>query len=244
MINLIDLSNKIPSTLWKIGFIILLILVILFGIQTCNKTKEAHKLQNQLTTEVYNNKMAFDTVSAKDGSIKATQQQLKSFKDAAIIKQIELENKLKSVQSQVVVKTVYQIKEVFIPFLDTTKSVTKVDSSHGKLDTLDFIQVPARVQAIDPNFQLDATILKTGLEVNYLRIPNTTVTTIGVTKGLFKRQSVVLVKESNPNLTITDMKNIVDDPQVAKKQWTTFAIGGSIVVAVDAIIVAAYLLTH
>ena len=165
-------------------------------------------------------------------------------KNAAIIKQIELENKLKSVQSQVVVKTVYQIKEVFIPFLDTTKSVTKVDSSHGKLDTLDFIQVPARVQAIDPNFQLDATILKTGLEVNYLRIPNTTVTTIGVTKGLFKRQSVVLVKESNPNLTITDMKNIVDDPQVAKKQWTTFAIGGSIVVAVDAIIVAAYLLTH
>ena len=119
-----------------------------------------------------------------------------------------------------------------------------MDSSHGKLDTLDFIQVPARVQAIDPNFQLDATILKTGLEVNYLRIPNTTVTTIGVTKGLFKRQSVVLVKESNPNLTITDMKNIVDDPQVAKKQWTTFAIGGSIVVAVDAIIVAAYLLTH
>ena len=110
MINLIDLSNKIPSTLWKIGFIILLILVILFGIQTCNKTKEAHKLQNQLTTEVYNNKMAFDTVRAKDGSIKATQQQLKSFKDAAIIKQIELENKLKSVQSQVVVKTVYQIK--------------------------------------------------------------------------------------------------------------------------------------
>lgn len=244
MTNPLSILSKIPDNVWKILVAILLVILIALSIETCTKSHETHKLQNDLATATYNSKMAFDSVRAKDGSIKATQDQLKAFQDDAVIKQIKLEDKLKSVQSQVVIKTVIQIEKVFIPYLDSTKSITKIDSSHGKLDTLDFIQVPARVQTIDSFFQLDATVLKTGLEVNYLLIPNTTTSTIGITKGLFKHSSVVINKESNPHIKIVDMKNIVDDPQQAKKQWTTFGIGVAGVLTLDGIFVAWYLATH
>lgn len=229
---------------WKVCVIILLLLVVLFGVQSCLKTKESHKLQNELTTQVYNNKMSFTIVRQKDSSTIITQQQLIANKDAEIIKHIEKENGLKSVIAQVMIKTSYQVQKVAIPLTDSARVITKLDTVAGKIDTTNYLQVPARVQKIDSNFQLDATILKDGLEVNYLRLPNTTTVTIGETKGLFKHQSVVRIHQSNPYILTEDAKNVIVDQSSAKKQWGTFALGGGLVLTIDAVFIAWYLATH
>lgn len=244
MTNLFSQLNNLPSLFWKICVLVLLALVILFGIQTCNKTLESHKLQNDLTNQIYNSKMAFTTSRQKDSSTIIIQQQLIANKDAEIVKHIEKEDGLKSVASQVVVRTVYQIQKVYVPFTDSPKVITKVDTIAGKLDTMDLLPVPSRVQKIDSNFQLDATVLKDGLEVNFLKIPNTTTVTIGETKGVFNHKSIVRVHQSNPYLMTEDMKNVIVDQGTTRKQWESVAIGGGIVLSLDAIFVAWYLVTR
>lgn len=242
MINPLQVLNKIPDAFWKICVAVLLILVITFGIQTCNKTEEAHKLQNQLTTEVYNHKMVFDSIRLKDGSTIATQQQLIAQKDNEIVKHIETENGLKSLVAQVSVKTSYKIDSIFIPYYSPAPVITIVDTVAGKLDTTDYIRVPAVVHNTDTNFLLQATVIKTGLVVNNLNILNTVTVTIGETKGLFKHQSIVSIKQSNPYIKTEDVKNIVVQQTSQKKEIKTFFIGGGIGAAVATTLII--LLTH
>ena len=241
MINLFKILSNLPTSFWKILAGVSLVVIIGLSITTCTKTREAHKLQNTLVTEAYSSKMAFDSVRAKDGTLISTQQQLLANKDAEIVKHIETEQGLRKLQAQVIVKTVYQVKTVYVPLVDLTKVITTIDTTAGKHDTLEFLQVPARVEKIDSNFQLDATILRTGLEVNYLRVPNTMTVTIGQTKKLFKHQSIVRIKNSNPYVITDDMKNIiVDDPQASKKQWKAFGIGFGTGVGTIVLIEGAY----
>ena len=244
MINPLLILNNIPNTLWKISAIILLLLVILFGIQTCTKVKEAHNFQNQLTTEAYNHKMAFDSVRTKDGTLIATQQQLLANKDAEIVKHIETEDKLKSLTSQVVIKTIYQIQKVYVPFKDSTTIRDIVDTVKGKLDTIECLPLPARFVKIDTNFQIDATVLKLGLEVNYLKIPNTTTVTLGETKGLFDHKSIVRVDQSNPYIKDSNINNIVVDKKTNTKVWKGITLGAGLTLGFEALITIPYLYLH
>lgn len=214
--------------------IILLTLLVLFGVQSCIKSKNITKLQDTLATNTYNSKMAFDSVRNKNGELITTQEQLKASKNAEIVKHIEKEENLLKLASNVQIKTVYQIKEVLVPYKDTVKILTVKDSISGI--TEEYLKTPSRVVTVDSNFLLDATVLSKGLEINYLQIPNTTTVSIGEQGSIFKHKSVVRVKNSNPYILQTDQKNIVVvDPKQKNKPLKTFAIGAGIGISVGAI---------
>ena len=74
--------------------IILLLLLILFGVKSCEKSKQLTKVQNELSTKIYNDFMPFVQQRLKDSSTIVTQIQLLATKDAEIVKHIEKEDKL------------------------------------------------------------------------------------------------------------------------------------------------------
>ena len=170
--------------------------------------------------------MPFVQQRLKDSSTIVTQIQLLATKDAEIVKHIEKEDKLYKLASNVQVKTVYQIKEVLVPYKDSTKVITLKDTINGIIDSTEYLKLPSRVQTIDTNFLLDATVLSNGLEVNYLKIPNTTIVNIGEEGNIFKHQSIIKIHQSNPYILQTDVKNvIIENPKLKNKAWKGFGIG-------------------
>lgn len=237
-----ELPEKTQKYFLYAIIVLLVMLTTFFGIQTSIKTAEAHKAQNALVTSEYNSKMAFDSIRNKDGSTIATQQQLLTQKDNEIVKHIEKENNLKSLNAQVTVKTVYQVQRVFVPYTDSTPGLIVIDTVSGKIDTTNYVHVPATVSSKDSNFLIRGTVTKSGLIVNNLNIPNTVTVTIGETKGLFKHKSIVTVKQSNPYIETEDVKNIVVEQAATKKAVKTFFIGGGVGAAIATTLII--LLTH
>jgi len=217
---------------------VLVVLIIVLGAVTCNRSKKADSLRKQL-------EQTFVVTKEKDKTI-ATQTQLLTTKDDALVKQIEKTEQLKNLKSQVTYKTVTVIEKVFVPLTDSTshKYISVVDSVAGKPDTTNYMAIPALV-SVDNNFyHFDGTIDRGGLTLDSLSIPDSTSVSIGDTKSLFKKQSIVRITHSNPFIKTIDMHNVVVDDESSKKQWKTFAIGGGVVLGLDAIIIGAYIWTH
>lgn len=220
LVTQVSSNNKI----WKIITIIALALLLTIGIYSITQEVKVNKLENQITNQSYSQFQPFIEKRAKDSSTIVEQTQLLANKDAQIVKQIEKIEHLKTLSSQVVYKTEVQIKEIKVPFIDSSKVITIVDSTSK--DSTDYLALPARAQLITPNLQIEETVLKTGLELNYAIIPDSTTLTIGDKGNLFKNEPSVLIKHSNPFIKTLDVKNIVVKDN--KKPWKTFAIGTSV----------------
>jgi len=205
--------NSSP-TVWKVIAVVSLLITLSFGAYTAYREINLNKLENNAATKAYAQFQPFVERVQKDSTQLVEQSQLLASKDAQIVKQIEKIEHLKSLNSQVVAKTVTEIKDVKIPFIDSAKVITKVDSSTK--DSTQYLQVPARAQIITPHFQIDETVMVDGIEVNHIIIPDSTTNTIGDKGNLFKDEPVVFIHHSNPFIKTIDMKNIVVKPKLSK----------------------------
>lgn len=227
-----------------IGIIIILILVIIgTSVNGYIKAGNITKLQDQIATSTYNSVMPFTTQRAKDSSEIVIQGQLVASKDAEIVKHIEKEQKLFKLASNVQIKTSVRVDTLLVPYKDSAKVITLIDSSGNKDE---FLKLPLRAVDIDSNFKLDVTVLKTGVEVNYLEIPNSTTVVIGEEGNIFKRTPIVKITNSNKYIITESAKNIiVVDPKAKAKSWKAPLIGGVIGFSIGTIgTTLLYIYTH
>lgn len=241
MINLNQTLSKAGQyTLYAI-VIILLFLLILFGVKSCEKSKQIKGLQNQLVDKTYNDVMPFKQKILKDSTIEITQAQLLANKDNATVHKIEKENDVTDLKSQVKFVTKIVFIHDTLKFGDDTKLVKVIDSLHGVLDSFEALPLPAIVTHIDSNIQIEELITTEGVIIDYLKIPNTTTVIIAdEKKTLFNAEPVVKIHFSNPNIQMGDVKNIIVKPKVSKPV-KTFLIGGGIGIGLGAILTGLFI---
>ena len=216
--------------------LILIIISLLFGIKSCEKSKQINGLQNQLVDVRYNDSMSFKQKHLKDSTIEITQAKLLDNKDDATVKQIEKQNDVIHLKSEVVFVTKLVYVHDTLHFSDSTKLVKLIDTTNGKIDSFEALPLPAMITHIDSNIQIQETITTEGATIDYLVIPNTTTITIAdEKKTLFNATPIVKIHFSNPNVSTLNVKNIVVKPKVSKP-IKTFLIGGGIGIGVGAIL--------
>ena len=211
---------------------VLIIALISLSISKCVSDKRNKKLQNDLATTIYNGNMLFNEVKEKN-EVVVTQKQLLVEKDNEIVKRIKSEEHLRSLNSQVVTKTVVQIKEIKVPYIDSTVIITQVDSATK--DTTEYLKLPSRAQVITKHYEIDETVTADGIQVNEISIPDSITLVIGESGNIFNSESIVRISHDNPFIKTTMMKNIVVKPKVSKPV-KTFLIGGGVGIAVGGIL--------
>jgi len=217
-----NIKLKIEDFIAKhaITFIILFFIIVTLSLlTTCNSSKKVDSLRKELS-ETY-------SVSKKDSMTIVTQKQLLVTKDDALAKAIAKSEQLKDLKSQVIYKTSTVIKNVYVPYIDTTKKffVYLHDTVNGKDFPRVCLPLPAALEEENKNLYFRAHIDTIGLSIDSLSIPDSVSITIGDTKDLFKKQSVVRVVHSNPYILTNSMQNVVVDDKSVKKQVKAAGLG-------------------
>lgn len=159
-------------------------------------------------------------------------QQVTNLKLALKQNLIEKEDWMKNIKSQVKIKQVTQIKEVFIPFHDTIEKMVYVDSNSH--DTSVYIKTPVRVAYADSFNYFGGRLLANGFALDSMGSLNKLRITITEKKqGLFKKPiPVVQVVSDNPKSEITDMQNVVIQEKKPFFQRYFFGVGLGAVLAI------------
>jgi hypothetical protein len=201
----------------------------------CKRTIDQDKLLSQLAQYQFREK-EFQVERNKDSSTIAYQEQtLLTMAEANKLGLLEMDKKMKSLQSQVKQKSEVQIVEKPVPFIpdgfaDTTGMVR---DEAGNVIRRDSIAVPTRFKLSEKWFNIDGLVKKDGLLIDTLTIPNKTVVNVGYKKAGFLnlgKQAVVSVKNENPYVNVTGLDNVVIRNK--KKFWQSplFGIGVGILV--------------
>lgn len=203
-------------------FTILVILVIASIFDRCQLIKKNDRLISQLSEYQIVGKQ-FETKRLADSSTIATQTQtILTQKEAIQLGFLRLEDKIKEVQSQVIIKTIPKITEKQVPFIPSGYADTTgwVRDTHGTIIRKDSIAVPQRIYLSEKWFTIDGYVKKDGVKIDSLTMPNKTIVTIGSQKSGFLglgREKVVMVKNENPYVNVTGLNNIVIKNK--KKFW-------------------------
>ena len=194
--------------------LVIAILLIVFLLRECRREIDRAELIAQLKGYELQNKQ-FEVERTKDSATIAYQNQtLLTQAEANRLGLLEMDKKMKSLQSQVKQETKVQIVEKPVPFIpdgfaDTTGMVR--DAS-GNVIRRDSIAVPVRFGLNEKWFQIKGLVNKDGLKIDTLTIPNKTVISVGYKKSGFLnlgKQAVVSAKNDNPYLEVTSMNNVV-----------------------------------
>lgn len=198
------------------NYIILALAIVaaMLFIRSCSAEREAKRLVAQLS-EYRIKEKSFESKRLADSSTIATQSQTILTQSEAIkLGLLELEDKMKKVQSQVKVKTETVIAEKPVPFIpdgwvDTTGLVR---DDKGNVIRQDSVAVPQRFKLDEKWFAIDGYVKKSGLMIDSLKIPNKTLVTVGYRKTGFlnlSKEAVVQVKNENPYVGVSGMDNVV-----------------------------------
>jgi hypothetical protein len=210
-------------------------LVVMLIFRECKRAIDQDKLLGQLAQYQLKEKK-FEVERNKDSSTIAYQEQtLLTMAEANKLGLIEMDRKMKSLQSQVRQQSQVQIVEKPVPFIpdgfaDTTGMVR---DEAGNVIRRDSIAVPTRFKLSEKWFNIDGLVKKDGLLIDTLTIPNKTVVNVGYKKAGFLnlgKQAVVSVKNENPYVNVTGLDNVVIRNK--KKFWQSplFGIGVGILV--------------
>ena len=210
-------------------------LMVMLIFRECKRTIDQDKLLSQLAQYQLREKK-FEVERNKDSSTIAYQEQtLLTMAEANKLGLIEMDRKMKSLQSQVRQQSQVQIVEKPVPFIpdgfaDTTGLVR---NEQGDVIRRDSIAVPTRFKLSEKWFNIDGLVKKDGLLIDTLTIPNKTVVNVGYKKAGFLnlgKQAVVSVKNENPYVNVTGLDNVVIRNK--KKFWQSplFGIGVGILV--------------
>ncbi len=214
---------------------VIVALVVMLIFRECKRTIDQDKLLSQLAQYQFREK-EFQVERNKDSSTIAYQEQtLLTMAEANKLGLLEMDKKMKSLQSQVKQKSEVQIVEKPVPFIpdgfaDTTGMVR---DEAGNVIRRDSIAVPTRFKLSEKWFNIDGLVKKDGLLIDTLTIPNKTVVNVGYKKAGFLnlgKQAVVSVKNENPYVNVTGLDNVVIRNK--KKFWQSplFGIGVGILV--------------
>ena len=180
----------------------------------CQDSKDRDNLVAQLSQYKIGEK-AYEVKRLSDSGTIATQSQtILTEREAIRLHLIELDDKMKHIQSQVHGSTETRIIEKEIPFIpngwvDTTGWVR---DSNGNVIKTDSISVPQAYMLNEKWFQMYGYVKKTGVHIDSLLIPNKFTFTVGTKKAGFlnlRNDAVVTVKNQNPYISVTGMSNVV-----------------------------------
>jgi hypothetical protein len=193
------------------GFLVLIVISLLYD--GCQKEKEREKLINQLSEYQIENKV-FRSERQKDSTLIVTQTQTIMSKDEAIkLGLLEIDKKIKDVESQLQAKINVIIKEKDIPFIPNGFADTSgwVRNDKGEIIRKDSISVPQDFALNEKWFQISGTVKKNGLKLDSLKLPSKFTVTQGNEKSGFLnlgRTPVVQVKIDNPYIDVSALSNI------------------------------------
>jgi hypothetical protein len=230
MINFDNTGSRVETFFWKVVLpVILVFLILLFGLKSCEKSKKIEVLQNQVDTHTFEQVIPFKQQRLHDSTLLILQDQLLVDKDSKLVKTQEELNKVKNLKSLVTYKTNIIIVHDTIEFTKDSKIIVVKDTADGKADSVECLTLPARVTQITKDFEIDESITSEGVAINYLNIPDSTTIVIGDSKkNIFSTQPVVKIKHSNKFLQTSDVKNLVIKDDKNKKVWKSFVIGGTV----------------
>lgn len=193
---------------------VLSIIVVLLLIDGCRQRAHNKNLVDQLSEYKIENQN-YRSERQKDSSLIVTQNQtILSQKEALKLGLLELDNKIKQVQSQLQAKLKISVVEKDVPFIPTNYADTSgwVRDRNGTLVRTDSISVPQDYGLIEKWFKVKGTIKKTGIRIDTLDLPAKFTVTYGKEKSGFLglgRTPVVQVKSDNPYIDVSSLNNIV-----------------------------------
>lgn len=195
-----------------IAFIILCL--ISWFIDSCNQSKINKKLVEQLSEYQIENKK-FRAERQKDSSLIVTQNQtIMTQKEAIRLGLLEIDKRIKQVESQLQAKINVRVIEKDVPFVPNGYADTTgwIRNEQGIVIKTDSISVPQRFALSEKFFNVEGVVKKNGLKIDTLAIPSKFTITYGKEKtGFLKlgRNPVVQIKTDNPYIDVTSLNNIV-----------------------------------
>ena len=205
----------------SLPFVMALIILLLL-LDRCNNLKS----KAELLTQIANYKLSeqeFKVKVQKDSSTISSQNQtILSQKEAIKIGLLKLEGEIAKVQSQVTQtqKIKYEsVKVKYIPknYADTSGWRSKLLDGEKSVEFIDSLMansiiVPQDFKLKDKWIEIDGKVNKEGLVIDTLIVPNESSVTIGYKNSGFlglKKKPIVEIKNTNPYLQVTNMKNII-----------------------------------
>jgi hypothetical protein len=223
-------NKKVPIWMW-----VIVALVVMLIFRECKRTIDQDKLLSQLAQYQFREK-EFQVERNKDSSTIAYQEQtLLTMAEANKLGLLEMDKKMKSLQSQVKQKSEVQIVEKSVPFIpdgfaDTTGLVR---GENGEIVRRDSVAVGTQFKIAEKWVMLKGYVQKSGIMIDTLTIPNKTVVNVGYKKAGFLnlgKQAVVSVKNENPYVNVTGLDNVVIRNKKKFYQSPLFAIGVGVLV--------------
>ena len=200
------------------AFIIIFLLLLFRG---CKMENERADLLKQISAYQLGEK-AFKTKILKDSSTLASQTQTIMSQDEAIrLGLLKLEGDIKNVKSQVRTIQTINIDSVFVPYenggIDTALWLKKIKEGQVTKELIDSlinnsVIVPKDFEKETKWYGIYGKVKKDGIMVDSLDITNESSVTVGWKKTGFlnlKREPSVEVKNTNPYLQVTKMRNVV-----------------------------------
>jgi hypothetical protein len=214
--------------------VLLLVLVCFLVCGYLSSKAELSHFKNQVTKLDFETQKFKETISENGCRIVEQEQLILSQKDALDLKILEVE-KLKKVQSQVIVKTITQIDSVFIPFLETDTIVL------NQSDTINtYLKVPMDFSILNEFYKIKGVVNTKGINLDSLSFTNKMNITIGSkSQGVFKKpKPIVLITNENPYVNTISMQNVVIKNEIKwyNKKGLWFGVGVALGVAIPVII--------
>lgn len=195
-------SDILMKKVYRMLFIISVMLVLVFAMESCEKERQNQRLANNLSKIDLENQKFKTELNKKNEKITSQSQIILTQKEAIDNGLIEIE-KLKNIKSKVRVVTETKIDTVFIPY---TKTV--IDTSfNGKLEYKNYFDY------IEPKgwYSISGFASNLGLNIDSLRVKNDYSIYIADKKlGLFKKaEPQVILLNKNPYTETVQMSNVV-----------------------------------
>lgn len=201
---------------------VLAVLVIIFFSLYVKQCSTQNDLLHQISKYQLKEK-EFALKMQKDSSTIATQEQtILTQKQAIASGLLEMDKKMKSIESQITAKVnaILTHKQIpFIPkgYIDTTgKNLVDttgwVRDSSGNVIRTDSISVPQAIELKEKWFYIKGTVNKSGVRIDSLTMPNKITATVGRQKSGFLNLGstpVVTLKNENPYMQVQSMDNII-----------------------------------
>jgi len=221
-----------------VAIVALAVLLIIFLNKGCNDKKAHDNLLEQISHYKLG-EQAFKVKHNADSSTIATQQQtILTEREAKRLGLVKYEGEIKKLKAQIIQSQQIKYGTIAVPFTpngyaDTTgwyKKLQSGDTSKAICDSLkaNSVVVPKAFSKHDKWFNIDGKVVKEGVNIESIVIPNESTVSIGWKKAGFlhlKKVPIVEVKNTNPYMDVTKMSNIIIDPKKGLFQKNGFWIG-------------------
>tara|TARA_R110000868_G_scaffold104670_6_gene288522 strand:- start:9585 stop:10244 length:660 start_codon:yes stop_codon:yes gene_type:complete len=205
------------NNIYRLSFVVLIIVVILLVWDGCSKNAQLSAYQNKLSNYKLKEQVFTERIN-KDGNRIAEQQQTILTNKEALEQGLLMINDFNNVQSQVKLTTRTRIDSVFVPFEIVKRDTQIVYTSFDK-----------RFILVTKDYAIYGQSLRNGVRLDSLFFDSQATITIGnKSQGIFRKSKpVVQINYDNPYIQTTSMQNVIIQEELKwydrKRNW--FGIG-------------------